>query len=131
MYPSTTSVVVAWGVRTATDSPQNGFAESVPINYRKLGEDCSSVAKYLDEAVEVSITNRRGTNCRNGLLANLIGFNVGVEFGQVLVLVVVVFLLNLWRSAPSFEKGAFGANCVLFAAGLLLAGQQIAGYLAS
>jgi hypothetical protein len=71
------------------------------------------------------------TVSRNGLLANLIGFNVGVEIGQVLVLVVVVFLLNLWRSAPSFEKGAFGANCVLLAAGLLLAGQQIAAYLAS
>jgi hypothetical protein len=66
----------------------------------------------------------------NGLLVNLIGFNVGVEIGQVLVLAVVVFLLNLWRRLPSFEKGALGANCVLLAAGLLLAGQQIAEYLA-
>ena len=69
------------------------------------------------------------TVSNNGLLANLIGFNVGVEIGQVLVLVVVVFLLNLWRSRPSFEKGAFGANCVLLAAGLLLAGQQMMEYL--
>ena len=66
----------------------------------------------------------------DGLLVNLIGFNVGVEIGQVLVLAVVVFLLNAWRRMPSFEKGAFGANCVLMAAGLLLAGQQIVEYLA-
>ena len=67
----------------------------------------------------------------NGLLVNLISFNVGVEIGQVLVLVIVVFLLNLWRRLPSFEKGAFGANCVLMAAGFLLAGQQVTAYLGS
>jgi hypothetical protein len=67
----------------------------------------------------------------SGLLVNLLSFNVGVEIGQVLVLVVVVFLLNLWRRLPSFDKGAFGANCVLMAAGALLACQQIAEYLAS
>ncbi len=71
------------------------------------------------------------TVSENGLLVNLIGFNVGVEIGQVLVLVLVVFLLNLWRRSASFEQGAFGANCVLMAAGFLLTGQQIAGYFAS
>lgn len=66
---------------------------------------------------------------KNGLLVNLIGFNVGVEVGQVIVLACVVTLLNLWRSSRSFERGAYGANLALIAAGLLLTGWQIRGYL--
>lgn len=67
----------------------------------------------------------------NGLLINLIGFNLGVEVGQVLVLALVVVLLNLWRSRPTFEKSAFFANVALVGAGLLLTGYQIWGYFAS
>lgn len=67
----------------------------------------------------------------NGLLTNLISFNLGVELGQVLVLIVVVTLLNLWRRLPSFAASAFFANVALMAAGLALTGYQIAGYIAS
>lgn len=64
----------------------------------------------------------------NGLLTNLISFNVGVEIGQVLVLLLVVFLLNLWRRTPSFRKGAFAANVLLILCGLLLTGYQLARF---
>ncbi len=64
---------------------------------------------------------------RNGLLVNLVGFNIGIEIGQVLVLAVVVTLLNLWRTSPSFARGAFAANLALIAAGLVLTFYQIAG----
>jgi hypothetical protein len=67
----------------------------------------------------------------NGLLVNLIGFNVGVEVGQVIVLAVVVTLLNLWRARPSFERSAFSANVALIGVGVLLTGYQIMGYLSS
>lgn len=67
----------------------------------------------------------------NGLLANLIAFNVGVEIGQVLALSVIVVLLNFWRTRPSFERGAVYANVLLLAAGVALTGYQISGYLAS
>jgi len=66
-----------------------------------------------------------------GLLVNLVSFNIGVEIGQVLVLLAVVALLNLWRRTPSFGPSAFYANVALMAAGFILTGQQIAGYLAS
>jgi hypothetical protein len=49
-----------------------------------------------------------------------------VELGQVIVLVIVVALLNLWRATPSFAKGAFAANVALMAAGLVLTGAQLA-----
>jgi hypothetical protein len=68
---------------------------------------------------------------KDGLLANLISFNVGVEIGQVLALAVVVVLLNLWRATRSFARGAFYANMLLFAAGIALTGYQIVGYLES
>jgi hypothetical protein len=66
---------------------------------------------------------------KSGLLVNLIGFNVGVEVGQVIVLACVVTLLNFWRHSRSFERGAYGANLALIAAGLLLTVWQIQGYL--
>ena len=67
----------------------------------------------------------------NGLLANLIAFNVGVEVGQVVVLAVVVTLFNLWRTRPSFAPGAFYANLALMAGGFVLIGYQLTGYFAS
>jgi hypothetical protein len=62
---------------------------------------------------------------------NLIGFNVGVEIGQLLVLLVVVTALNLWRTRASFAASARYANMLLVLAGLLLTGIQIAGYIRS
>ena len=67
----------------------------------------------------------------DGLLVNLISFNVGVEVGQVLVLTVIVFLLNLWRSSRTFAPGSFYANLALMAAGFVLIAYQLTGYLTS
>jgi hypothetical protein len=66
-----------------------------------------------------------------GLLTNLIGFNLGVEIGQIIVLFLVVSLLNLWRGSKSFDRGAFAANVALIAAGLLLTAYQITRYIGS
>jgi hypothetical protein len=68
---------------------------------------------------------------KNGLLANLISFNVGVEAGQVIALAIVVVLLNVWRATPSFARGAFFANLLLLGAGVALMIYQLAGYFAS
>ncbi|MGZ3235143.1 MAG: HupE/UreJ family protein [Croceibacterium sp.] len=67
---------------------------------------------------------------KNGLLVNLISFNVGVEVGQVIALAIVVVLLNLWRASPSFARGAFGANVLLLGAGVALTIYHLAGYFA-
>lgn len=67
----------------------------------------------------------------DGLLVNLLSFNIGVEVGQVLVLTVAVVLFNLWRSTRSFSSGAVYANLLLMAAGLALIGYQLTGYFAS
>ena len=64
----------------------------------------------------------------NGLVGNILSFNVGVEIGQLLALVVVVLALAFWRRHASFARHAFAANTVLMAAGFVLTGYQLAGY---
>ncbi len=65
---------------------------------------------------------------RDGLLANLLAFNVGVEVGQILALSLILLAMMLWRRTPAFAPTATAANILLMFAGFLLAGQQIAGY---
>jgi len=65
---------------------------------------------------------------REGLAVNLVGFNVGVELGQLCALAVMVLLFTLWRTQRSFLRQAWAANTLLMAAGLLLCAYQLAGY---
>jgi hypothetical protein len=65
----------------------------------------------------------------DGLLANLVSFNVGVEIGQLLALTFILILITLWRRTDSFRKSAILANAALMAAGFVLIGYQMAGYL--
>jgi len=64
----------------------------------------------------------------DGLLVNLISFNIGVEIGQMLALTAILILMDYWRRTASFERNAFRANTILMTAGFLLTGYQLAGY---
>ncbi|HVY89920.1 MAG TPA: HupE/UreJ family protein [Hyphomonadaceae bacterium] len=65
----------------------------------------------------------------DGMIPNLISFNVGVEIGQLIALSIILVLMTLWRTTRSFGRLAIGANALLFLAGVVLAGEQLAGYL--
>lgn len=65
---------------------------------------------------------------QQGLLENLIAFNIGVEIGQVLALSLILVAMTLWRTTKSFGRFAVAANALLFLAGIVLAGEQLAGY---
>jgi len=65
---------------------------------------------------------------KNGLVANIVSFNAGVEIGQVLALTAVLIALGVWRTRSGFLRHAFLTNTALMAVGFLLAGYQIAGY---
>jgi hypothetical protein len=65
----------------------------------------------------------------NGLLVNLVSFNVGVEIGQVIALTLILTLMVLWRRTRWFDRTAGAANVLLMLAGFVLAGEQIAGYI--
>ena len=64
----------------------------------------------------------------NGLVANIVSFNVGVEIGQVIALSVVLLVLSYWRTRSGFLRHAFVTNAVLMACGFLLVGYQLSGY---
>jgi hypothetical protein len=68
---------------------------------------------------------------RNGLVTNILSFNVGVEIGQVLALVAVLIAFTYWRTRPSFANHSFVANVALMTGGFILAGAQVVGYLVS
>jgi hypothetical protein len=68
------------------------------------------------------------TMSNEGLVANIVSFNVGVEIGQVLALSAVFLLLTAWRARPSFERHAFLTNTILMTGGFVLAGYQSVGY---
>ena len=67
----------------------------------------------------------------DGLLINLISFNVGVEIGQILALVVILIGINYWRKSTGFMQHAYGANAVMMMLGFLLMGYQLTGYIVS
>jgi len=68
------------------------------------------------------------TVSQNGLVANILSFNVGVEIGQILALVGVVALLGYWRTRPSFASYSFATNTALMTGGFVLAGIQLIGF---
>jgi hypothetical protein len=64
----------------------------------------------------------------NGLVANIVSFNVGVEIGQVVALTFVLLALTYWRTRSGFLRHAFVTNAVLMFCGFVLVGYQLSGY---
>jgi hypothetical protein len=64
----------------------------------------------------------------NGLVGNIVSFNVGVEIGQGLALTAILIALTYWRTRPGFLQHAFATNAIVMACGFLLVGYQLSGY---
>src|SRR4029079_19386382 len=54
-----------------------------------------------------------------GLLPNLLAFNVGVEIGQLTALAAILIAMGYWRRTDSFWRHAYTANTVLMTAGFV------------
>lgn len=65
----------------------------------------------------------------DGLIPNMLAFNVGVEIGQLLALGMILVVIRYWRLTAGFSRNASKGNFALMAAGLLLAGYQTSGLL--
>jgi len=63
-----------------------------------------------------------------GLVANIVSFNVGVELGQGLALTFILIALTFWRTRSGFLHHAFATNAIVMACGFLLVGFQLSGY---
>ena len=62
-----------------------------------------------------------------GLVPNLLAFNVGVELGQIMALAVILIGMGWWRRQPSFWRHAYTANVVMMSMGFILMGYQLTG----
>lgn len=68
------------------------------------------------------------TLSKNGLVPNILSFNIGVEIGQVLALTVVLIALGYWRTRPDFLRRAYATNAALMTAGFIFVGYQMTGF---
>ena len=68
------------------------------------------------------------TPSQEGLVANILAFNVGIELGQVLALGAILIAMTFWRRTGAFGRQALAANVALMTAGFVLIGYQLAGY---
>lgn len=68
---------------------------------------------------------------RDGLLPNLLAFNVGVEIGQLLALGAILIVMGFWRRTAGFFQHAYTANVAMMCAGFMLIGYQLTGLFVS
>jgi hypothetical protein len=54
----------------------------------------------------------------NGLIINMLSFNVGVEIGQMIALTFMLALIMIWRTLPGYRRMSVAANVLLMLAGL-------------
>ena len=66
---------------------------------------------------------------QEGLVANIISFNVGVEIGQFMALAAILIGLTYWRTRSGYLRHAFLTNSLLMFGGFLLIGYQLSGYM--
>jgi hypothetical protein len=67
----------------------------------------------------------------DGLIPNLIAFNVGVELGQLTALAAILVLMGWWRRTDNFMRNAYTVNVAMMSAGFILIGYQLTGYFVS
>ena len=65
---------------------------------------------------------------RNGLVTNILSFNIGVELGQMLALTAVLIALGYWRTRAGYLRHAYLTNAALMTAGFVLIGYQLTGF---
>ena len=61
----------------------------------------------------------------NGLLTNLVSFNVGVELGQVFSLGIMLVVISYWHERQQSPSVRLVVNGILMVAGFLFAGSHI------
>lgn len=67
----------------------------------------------------------------DGLVPNLLAFNVGVELGQLLALSAILIAMGYWRRSIHFWTQAYHANVIVMTLGFILFGYQMTGYFVS
>lgn len=64
----------------------------------------------------------------DGLVPNLLAFNIGVELGQIMGLAMILIMMSYWRRFGGFMRHAYNANVALMVGGFIFVGFQLTGY---
>lgn len=64
----------------------------------------------------------------DGLLPNLLAFNIGVEIGQLIALGTILIVMGFWRRHSTFYRQAYSVNVIMMGLGFMLIGYQLTGY---
>ncbi len=67
----------------------------------------------------------------DGLVPNLLAFNVGVELGQIMGLAMILIVMSYWRRSGGFMRYAYTANVALMSGGFIFVGYQLTGFFIS
>lgn len=67
----------------------------------------------------------------DGLIPNLVAFNVGVELGQLMALGMILIVMGFWRRTAGFGRHAYSANVALMTGGFIFVGYQMTGFFIS
>jgi hypothetical protein len=65
---------------------------------------------------------------KDDLLLNILSFNLGIELGQIMALVVMLFFINIIRKLNSFKSISFFLNYFLIIAGVYFFSMQVYEY---
>jgi hypothetical protein len=65
----------------------------------------------------------------DGLVWNLLSFNLGVELGQVAALAAILGVLVLWRRMEGFQAHAYYANVLIMSGGFMFMGFHLVGWI--
>ncbi|MBX2849972.1 MAG: HupE/UreJ family protein [Acidiferrobacterales bacterium] len=68
------------------------------------------------------------TISEQGLVTNIISFNIGVEVGQVCALVFILIFFKLFQQWRHFQSSSLYINWGLMVAGFVLVGYQLSGF---
>ena len=64
----------------------------------------------------------------DGLLGNLLAFNVGVEVGQILGLSFLVIMIFALRAKTRYRSYYVASNVLIMTGGVILTAYQLTGY---
>ena len=64
----------------------------------------------------------------DGLLGNLLAFNVGVEVGQILGLSFLVIMIFALRTNTRYRSYYIASNVLIMTGGIILTAYQLTGY---
>lgn len=67
----------------------------------------------------------------DGLVPNLIAFNVGVELGQLMALGLILIIMGFWRRTDGFIRHGYSGNVALMTGGFIFVGYQMTGFFIS